>query len=47
MSGSARPPARAAVKVTVEHRGERPVLVGARCHFFEVNNALLFPHWQA
>lgn len=47
MSDSARPPASAAVKVTLEHRGDRPVLVGARCHIFEVNNALLFLRWRA
>jgi urease subunit beta len=33
--------------VVVENKGDRPVQVGSHFHFFEVNNALHFPRWQA
>jgi urease beta subunit len=34
-------------RVTVRHRGDRPVQIGSHYHFYEVNNALDFARDQA
>ena len=33
---------RATARIAVTNRGDRPIQVGSRCHFFEVNRALDF-----
>ena len=33
---------RAAARIAVTNRGDRPIQVGSHCHFFEVNRALDF-----
>ncbi len=37
---------RATIRVVVANSGDRPVQVGSHYHFFEVNDALLFPREQ-
>jgi len=38
---------RKVVTVTVANTGDRPIQIGSHYHFFEVNEALLFPREQA